>query len=133
MYHTSKALNLVAVGLVVLLLVAAGWIFVGGALAEETAAEPAAVEAFSWEYLATTAGCAVAVLLIVQGTKKLLDNLIKIPTAVYAYIIAVLILVLAMIFTQGFTWSAFALCFLNGWIAASTASHTYDIAAHKLN
>ena len=26
MYHTSKALNLVAVGLVVLLLVAAGWI-----------------------------------------------------------------------------------------------------------
>ena len=49
-------------------------------------------EPFTWDYLATIGGCAVVVLIVVQLTKNLLDKLVKIPTAIYAYILAVIVM-----------------------------------------
>lgn len=85
----------------------------------------------TWEYLATVGGCSLIVLIIVQLTKKLLDKLVKIPTAIYAYILAIVVLLLATAFTIGLTPSNAFLTLLNGWIVSSTASRTFDAIASR--
>ena len=83
-------------------------------------------EPLTWEYLVTVGGCAIFVLIVVQITKEWLDKLIKIPTALYAYLLAVVTMLLATAFTAGLTPSNALLTLFNGWIVASTASNTYD-------
>lgn len=90
-----------------------------------------AAEPLSWDYLVTVGGCAVFVLIVVQMTKEWLDKLIKIPTAWYAYILAVITMLLATAFTSGLSISAGVLTLFNGWIVAATASRTYDAMAGK--
>ena len=86
-------------------------------------------EPLTWEYLVTVGGCALFVLIVVQLTKAQVDKLIKIPTAWYAYILAVITMLLATAFTAGLTPSSAILTLFNGWIVASTASRTYDAMA----
>lgn len=88
-----------------------------------------ATEPLTWEYLVTVGGCAVFVMIVVQMTKAQLDKLIKIPTAWYAYILAVLTMLLATAFTAGLSVSSGVLTLFNGWIVAATASRTYDALA----
>ena len=88
-------------------------------------------EPFTWDYLATIGGCAVVVLIVVQLTKNLLDKLVKIPTAIYAYVLAVIVMLLATAFTTGLTPANGLLTLFNGWIVACTASRTYDAIAGK--
>ena len=88
-------------------------------------------EPFTWDYLATIGGCAVVVLIVVQLTKNLLDKLIKIPTAIYAYVLAVIVMLLATAFTTGLTPANGLLTLFNGWIVACTASRTHDAIAGK--
>lgn len=90
-------------------------------------------EPFTWDYLATIGGCAVVVLIVVQLTKNLLDKLIKIPTAIYAYVLAVVVMLLATAFTTGLTLANGLLTLFNGWIVACTASRTYDAIAGKVS
>ena len=100
----------------------------------ETAIEGAEAlpsEPLTWEYLATVGGAAVFVLLFVQLTKALLDKVWKIPTTLYAYIIAVVTMIVATAFTSGLTPSAVLLTLFNGWIVSATASKTYDAMAVK--
>lgn len=95
----------------------------------EAAAPPA--EPFTWEYLATVTGAAAIVMIIVQLTKGLLDKVWKIPTTLYAYVLAVVTMLVATAFTTGLTVSAGLLTLFNGWIVAATAAKSYDVMAGK--
>ena len=85
----------------------------------------------TWEYLATVGGCAAIVFVIVQMTKEWLDKWIKIPTAWYAYVLAVVTMLLATAFTVGLTASNAVMALFQGWIVAATAGKAYDVAKSK--
>jgi hypothetical protein len=90
-------------------------------------------EFFNWTYLASVAGATAAVLLIVQYTKGALDKILKIPTRLYAYIVAVAILLLAQGFTAGLSWSDLPLLLLNALIVATAAYGSYEITFAKVD
>jgi hypothetical protein len=85
----------------------------------------------TWEYLTTVGGAAAFVLIIVQLTKDMLDKIWKIPTTLYAYILAVITMILATAFTAGLTPSGVLLTLFNGWIVSATASKTFDTMSGK--
>lgn len=89
-------------------------------------------EPFTWEYLATIAGGTVATLLIVQLLKLPLDRVWKIPTRLVAYIIALVISLLAMQFTGGLTIESGVLAAINAVIIALAAMGAYEITFRKL-
>ena len=78
-------------------------------------------EFFTWEYLATFAGCMVATGLVTQMVKGSLDKVVSIPTQLLAWMVAVVILVLAQLFTGTLTVSTGV---LNGIAVASATSGT---------
>ena len=73
----------------------------------------------SWETLATFAGCATVTGLLTQFTKGLFS---KLPTQWLSYIIAVVIMGLATIFTTGFSWPTLALIPINAVIVSMSAN-----------
>lgn len=81
-------------------------------------------EFFTWEYLATFAGCMVATGLVTQMVKGSLDKVVSIPTQLLAWMVAVVILVLAQLFTGTLTVSTGVLSLLNGIAVASATSGT---------
>ena len=81
----------------------------------------------------SVAGATAAVLLIVQYTKGALDKILKIPTRLYAYIVAVAILLLAQGFTAGLSWSDLPLLLLNALIVATAAYGSYEITFAKVD
>lgn len=85
----------------------------------------------TWEYLATVGGCAAIVFIIVQMTKEWLDKWIKIPTAWYAYVLAVVTMLLATAFTVGLTASNAVMTLFQGWVVAATAGKAYDVTKSK--
>ncbi len=103
------------------------------AVAEAPAADVVAEtpEALTWDYLATVGGASVLVLIVVQLTKGLLDRFWKIPTTLYAYVLAVITMIAATAFTSGLTLPAALLTLFNGWIVAATAAKSYDVMAGK--
>lgn len=134
-YRTKcKIRTALAVGLhalVLVLLVVA--LYANPAMAEEVT-EPATVqlsEMLTWEYLATVTGAAAVVMLIVQISKGWLDRVWKIPTTLYAYMLAVVTMLVATAFTSGLTVSSALLTLWNGWIVAATAAKSYDVMAGK--
>lgn len=89
-------------------------------------------EPFSWEQLATIAGATLATLLIVQLLKLPLDKVWKIPTRIIAYIIALIVMILATYFTTGLTGSNALLAGVNAVIVALAAMGAYEVTFHKL-
>lgn len=94
--------------------------FGGAALAEAVSGE--ITEPFTWEYLATIAGASTFTLLVVQFIKEPLDKLVKIPTRI-----------VALAFTDDFTWGGVCLALANAFISALAASGTYDTIAAERN
>lgn len=88
---------------------------------------------FSWEQLATIAGATLATLLIVQLLKLPLDKVWKIPTRIVAYVIALIVMLLATYFTQGLTWSNACLSALNAVIVALSAMGAYELTFRKID
>ena len=86
---------------------------------------------FTWEYLTTYAGAVLAVTVIVQFTKEL--RYIKdIPTRVWAYLVAVVLLLLSTFFTvRPITPAVILLCIINAVLVAMAAVGGYDIT-HKV-
>lgn len=82
---------------------------------------------WTWAYLATIAGATAATLLIVQFAKVPLDKVWKIPTRLFVYVIALVILTAATAFTTGLTPDIFLLCVLNAFIVALTAFGAYEL------
>lgn len=84
---------------------------------------------FTWADLATYAGATLAVLTIVQFTKEL-PGIKAIPTRIWAYILSVIILVLATVFTVSpITPSVILLCLVNAVIVAMAAVGAYHTVA----
>lgn len=84
---------------------------------------------FTWADLATYAGATVAVLIMVQFTKEL-PGIVKIPTRIWAYILSVIVLVLATVFTvDAVTPSVILLCLVNAVIVAMAAVGSYHTVA----
>ena len=90
------------------------------------------VDPFSWEQLATIAGATTATLLIVQLLKLPLDRVWKIPTRIVAYVIALVLMIVATAFTVGLTWSNAGLAAVNAVIVALAAMGAYEVTFHKL-
>ena len=90
-------------------------------------------EPFTWEYLATIAGATVATLLIVQLLKLPLDKVWKIPTRIVVYVIALLILLLATLFTGSLTVQSGVLTAVNAVIVALAAMGAYEVTFRKLD
>ena len=89
-------------------------------------------EPFTWEYLATIAGATVATLLIVQLLKLPLDKVWKIPTRIVVYVISLIILLLATLFTGSLTVQSGVLTAVNAVIVALAARGAYEVTFRKL-
>lgn len=89
-------------------------------------------EPFTWEYLATIAGATVATMLIVQLLKLPLDKVWHIPTRIVAYVIALIIMLLATHFTIGLNWSNAGLAVFNAVIVALAAMGGYEATFRKV-
>ena len=89
-------------------------------------------EPFSWDQLATIAGATLATLLVVQLLKLPIDKVWKIPTRIIAYLIALVIMILATYFTTGLTWNNAILAAVNAVIVALAAMGSYEITFAKL-
>ena len=85
------------------------------------------MEAFTWEYLATIAGATTGTLLIVQLLKLPLDRLWKIPTRIWVYLIALILTLLATVFTGGLNVETAILTAINAVIVALAAMGAYDL------
>ena len=88
-------------------------------------------EPFTWEYLATIAGATAATLLIVQLLKLPLDKLWKIPTRIWVYLIALILMLLATVFTTGLSVETALLTAVNAVIVALAAMGAYDLTFAK--
>jgi len=77
---------------------------------------------FTWEMLVTLAGCSVATGLLTQFLK----GTIKIPTQWLSYIIAVVLLFAATLFTGGLTLSTGGVIPLNAVIVALSSNGAYS-------
>lgn len=100
--------------------------------ADVPAGDPTPGEPLTWPYLATIAGATAATLLIVQYFKVKLDKVWKIPTRVFVYFVALIILLLATYFTQGLTVENSVLTALNAFVVAVAAYGAYEITFRKL-
>ena len=89
-------------------------------------------EPLTWAYLATITGAAAFTLLIVQFFKAPLDKVWKIPTRVFAYVISLMIMLVATAFTTGLTADSVLLVASNAFIAAMTAYGAYEITFAKV-
>lgn len=100
----------------------------------ETVDESAPVpgKPLTWQYLVTISGATAATLLIVQYFKVKLDKVWKIPTRVFVYFIAFVILLLATYFTQGLTVENSVLTVLNAFVVAVAAFGAYEITFKKM-
>lgn len=82
-------------------------------------------EFVTWEFVKTYSGAILTVTLLTQFIKGL-GFIEKIPTRIVSYAIAVIVMLLAQIFTGGLTVSAAALTFINAVIVSLAANGTYD-------
>ena len=89
-------------------------------------------EPFTWEQLATIAGATLATLLIVQLLKLPLDKVWKIPTRIIAYVIALIVMLLATHFTIGLNWSNVGLAAINAVIVALAAMGAYEVTFKRI-
>ena len=128
--------------LVLLLLAVTLFAFPVSALAGDTADATTGItaseagtpaEPFTWQYLASIAGAAAFTLLVVQFLKAPLDKIWKIPTRVFAYIIALLTMLVATAFTTGLDIQTALLAVVNAFIAALTAYGAYEVTFAKLD
>ena len=84
---------------------------------------------FTWADLTTYAGATLAVLIIVQFTKEL-PGIKSIHTRLWAYIVSVVLLVLATVFTvDKITPNVILLCFVNAVVVAMAAIGGYHTVA----
>lgn len=80
---------------------------------------------FTWEQLATYGGATVATMLFVQFTKEL-PGIKAIPTRLWAYIVAAVLMVLATVFTVPITPSVIVLTLINAAVVAMASCGEYD-------
>lgn len=80
---------------------------------------------FTWSTLLTYAGAVLMTTLVTQLLKGV-GFIDKIPTRLFAYIVALILLIAATYFTGGLTVEAAALCAVNAAVVALAASGAFD-------
>lgn len=81
---------------------------------------------FTWEQLATYGGATVATMLFVQFTKGL-PGIVKIPTRLWAFIVAAVLMILATVFTSPeVTPAVILITVVNAVIVAMASCGEYD-------
>ena len=81
---------------------------------------------FTWDRLKTYYGAAALVALVTQLTKEL-PYVKKIPTQVWSYILAVLVLIASQVFTGTLTASSVALSLANGVLVSLASNGGYSL------
>lgn len=83
-------------------------------------------EFFTWATLGTYAGAVMFTTLITQLFKGV-GFIAKIPTRIFSYLVAAVILVLAVLFTATeYSVAEFVLCFVNAAVVSLAANGTFD-------
>lgn len=81
---------------------------------------------FTWEQLTTYGGATVATMLFVQFTKEL-PGIVKIPTRLWAFIVAAVLMILATVFTAAdVTPAVILITVVNAVIVAMASCGEYD-------
>ena len=97
------------------------------AMAEEAGGD----NMYTWSYLSTAAGAMAATLVFVQLIKAPLDKVWKIPTRVVVYCVALIIMLMAMVFTAGWTWEGAALTAITAAMVALATMGAYEMTFKK--
>lgn len=99
----------------------------------QTADEPNAhVGFFDWSVLATYAGATAATIAVTQVFKGV-GFIDRMPTRLFAYIVAFVILIAATAFTDGITPESAALCIVNALMVSLASNGAYDAVVTKNN
>lgn len=83
------------------------------------------MEFFDWSMLGSYAGAVMAVGVITEITKGI-PLVRKIPTLVWSYILALFVLLMAMLFTDGFTAEGAGLALFNAAVVSLAANGGYE-------
>lgn len=88
--------------------------------------------AFTWKYLATTAGAAALAFAVVQFIKAPLDTVFHIPTRLLVYLLCLVTLLVANAFmNHGLKIETAVLCVFNALISAYSAYGLYEVWIRK--
>lgn len=80
---------------------------------------------FDWSYLATFAGCLLAVGIFTELLKNI-GFIKKIPTQIFSWVLALIVLVLAQAFTTGITSESAILAVVNSAVVSLAANGGYE-------
>ena len=81
---------------------------------------------FSWATLATYAGALGATMAITQLFKDV-HFVDKLPTRIFSWIVAAIVLILANLFTGTLTWGSAALSVINAVVVSLASNGGYDL------
>lgn len=95
------------------------------ALADNGAAPGEALQFFTWAELATYAGALAATMFITQLLKGV-GFIDRIPTRLFSFIVALIVLVVSNIFIGGFTAQTALLCIVNAAVISLSGNGVYD-------
>ncbi len=87
-------------------------------------------EFFTWAALGTCAGATLVVTLITQLLKEV-PGIQKMPTRLFSYGVAVVVLFLAAVFSGNLTVDNAVLCFINGVVVSLASNGAFDAVAKK--
>lgn len=87
-------------------------------------------EFFTWTMLATYAGAVMATALITQLFKGV-GFISKIPTQIFSYGVALVILLAATFFGGQWAWPDAALCLLNAVVVSLASNGAYEAMARE--
>lgn len=82
------------------------------------------MEFFDWSLLGSYAGAALAVAVLTQITKGI-PGIVRIPTQLWSYVLALVTLLLALIFGPGFSASGAVLALFNAALVSLAANGGY--------
>lgn len=102
-------------------------VFAAPALAAEADEAPAipAGDFFTWSMLGTYTGAVAATMLFTQLFKEI-GFISRIPTRIFSYFVAVIILILATLFSGYLTLSSGVICLFNAIIVSLAANGSFD-------
>ena len=87
----------------------------------------------TWDSLTTFTGCVAIVGVTVQFTKTLVDKYVKMPTQLYTYLVALLILVVTDCVIGPRTFENFALDVLDAILVSLSANGAYHLFSDNLS
>ena len=87
------------------------------------------MEFFNWSALGTCAGALAATLAVTEITKSI-PVIKSIPTQIWSYIVAAVILMCATLFNGDFSGANVALVFVNAAVVSLAANGSYEAIAH---